>query len=299
MKVKSTLLPQLFFSTDKYAAKIFIKLLLNPDPAKRPTALEAYNNHVSRRFAHLRRLYSQHGDVQWLTAHEASTEYDVAFGLREHFDARKRWRSAIASARAVHRFGKHSRSPSASTTGSGGWGRDHMASEAEGPSSEVPSHDESPSDVSESFMKLSFGSSDPGTNVNVKVTRPEEGETEEKGKVEGSSLADDSLTGSSKDGLKDEVRSDTPLNAQVSGEAGSSLGQLAEFEVKKTVSISNKDLSVGSVDTPHSEIARSVESDLSELKMPGTFHTSKVEREEIQRTPFKWSETFRKLGLFI
>jgi hypothetical protein len=47
IKVKSTFLPKRSFVTDKCAAKIFIKLLLNPDPTKRPTALEAYNNHVS------------------------------------------------------------------------------------------------------------------------------------------------------------------------------------------------------------------------------------------------------------
>lgn len=35
------------FVTDKCAAKIFVKTLLNPDPSQRPTAQEAYNNHVS------------------------------------------------------------------------------------------------------------------------------------------------------------------------------------------------------------------------------------------------------------
>jgi len=156
-------------------AKIFIKLLLNPDPTKRPTALEAYNNH-------------------WLTGHEASTEHDVGVGLREHFDAKKRWRSAIASARALHRLGKHSRALSASSSGSGGWGRDHIHSEAEVISSEAPSQDGSPTDVSESFTKLSLGSSDPGTNANVQITGPEEVETEEEGK-EGSSSAGNPLTG--------------------------------------------------------------------------------------------------------
>ncbi|KAI9567840.1 kinase-like domain-containing protein [Boletus coccyginus] len=140
-------------------AKILIKLLLNPNPTQRPTALEAYSNH-------------------WLTAYEASTEHDVSAGLRENFDAKKRWRSAIASARALHRFGKHSRASSASSSGSGGWGRDHIHSESEA-ISEAPSHDGSTTDASESFTKLSLGSSDPGTNVKVKITGPEEGETEE------------------------------------------------------------------------------------------------------------------------
>lgn len=54
MKVKSASLTTLFFVADKGTgtAKIFIKLLLNPDPAQRPTALEAYNNHVSHCLAH-------------------------------------------------------------------------------------------------------------------------------------------------------------------------------------------------------------------------------------------------------
>ncbi|KAF8547979.1 Pkinase-domain-containing protein [Imleria badia] len=258
-------------------AKIFIKLLLNPDPTQRPTAAEAYNNH-------------------WLTAHEASTEHDVGVGLREHFDAKKRWRSAIASARALHRFGKCSRVSSASSSSSSGWGRDHIHSEAEGISSQVPSQDGSPSDVSESFTKLSLGSSEPGTNINVKVTGPEEGETEEKGEEEGFSPADDSLTGGSAAGLKDEPRSDTALNTQVTNQGGPSLGQLAESDTKGTVSVPIKDPSVDHLDTPHIQSTGSAESDLSELGMPGTFHLSKVEKE---RTPIKWSETFRKFGLFI
>lgn len=53
MKVKSTFLPKWSFVTDECAAKIFIKLLLNPDPTKRLTALEAYENHVSHCVAHL------------------------------------------------------------------------------------------------------------------------------------------------------------------------------------------------------------------------------------------------------
>ena len=53
MKVKSTFLPKGSFVTDEYAAKIFIKLLLNPEPTQRPTALEAYKNHVSHCVARL------------------------------------------------------------------------------------------------------------------------------------------------------------------------------------------------------------------------------------------------------
>lgn len=219
--------------------------------------------------------------------------------MRDHFDAKKRWRSAIASARALHRFGKHSRASSASSSGSGGWGRDHLRSEAEGISSEAPSQDGSPSDASESFTKLSLGSSEPETNVNVKVTGPEEGETEEKGKEEGFSSVDDPLTGGSAACLKDEPRSDTAQATSQGGPSLGQLGQLAESDAKETVSVPIKDPSVDHLDTPHIQSAASTESDQSELKMPGTFHLSKVEKERSQRTPIKWSETFRKFGLFI
>lgn len=229
-----------------------------------------------------------------MTGHEASTEHDVAVGLRENFDARKRWRSAIASARALNRFGRHSRASSASSTASGGWGRDHIHSETEGASSNAPSQDGSPSDVSESFTKLSLGSSDPGTNANVKVTGPEGGETEEKGKVEGFSSPDDSLTGAGVASLKDETNAGTPPNARVSSQAGLRLGQLGESEVKRNTSVLNKDSSV--------KIARpkTAGSDESELRMPGTFQLSEVEKERNVWTgaPRKWTESLRKLGLF-
>lgn len=80
-------------------AKNFIKALLHPDPVKRPTAVQAYED-------------------PWLTTHEPSAEHDLAVGLRERFDPRARWRSAITSARAIHRFGSMG---SRSSTASGGW----------------------------------------------------------------------------------------------------------------------------------------------------------------------------------
>ncbi|KAG6811134.1 hypothetical protein H0H92_008830 [Tricholoma furcatifolium] len=85
-------------------AKDFIKRLLNPDPAKRPTAAEAYKD-------------------AWLTTFSASDEHDISTGLREHFDPRARWRSAIASARALSRFSSlaNSRASSNTDTSGGGW----------------------------------------------------------------------------------------------------------------------------------------------------------------------------------
>jgi serine/threonine protein kinase len=65
-------------------AKSFIRALLNSDPARRPTAEQA--------LAHA-----------WLTSFAAPTEHDLS-GLRENFDPRARWRSAISTARALSRF---------------------------------------------------------------------------------------------------------------------------------------------------------------------------------------------------
>ncbi|KAF8054316.1 Pkinase-domain-containing protein [Lyophyllum atratum] len=92
-------------------AKDFIKTLLQPDPAKRPTAAEAASH-------------------RWLTTHEPSAEHDLSHGLRDHFDPRARWKSAIASARALNRLGSElsgagvSRASTGATGGSktsGGW----------------------------------------------------------------------------------------------------------------------------------------------------------------------------------
>ncbi|KAJ7207341.1 kinase-like domain-containing protein [Mycena rebaudengoi] len=51
-----------------------------PGPAERPTADAAL-------------------DDPWLTTHEPSTEHDLAAGLRDNFDAKARWKTAITSAR--------------------------------------------------------------------------------------------------------------------------------------------------------------------------------------------------------
>ena len=68
-------------------AQSFIRALLNPDPARRLTAEQA--------LAHT-----------WLTSFAAPTEHDLS-GLRENFDPRARWRSAISTARALSRFANH------------------------------------------------------------------------------------------------------------------------------------------------------------------------------------------------
>ncbi|KAI0041377.1 Pkinase-domain-containing protein, partial [Auriscalpium vulgare] len=85
-------------------AKSFIRALLSADPADRPTAADA--------LAH-----------PWLTTHDASTEHDLS-GLREHFDPKARWRSAISSVRALSRFSSGLSAKRAGTSSSGGWGSD-------------------------------------------------------------------------------------------------------------------------------------------------------------------------------
>jgi calcium/calmodulin-dependent protein kinase I len=94
--------------------------------------------------------------LQWLTTHEPSTEHDLAVGLREHFDPRARWRSAISSARAIHRLGSGSRSSTASkqSSASGGWA----------------DSDEEDDEKGDSGRK----GHDPGSNEYVNVVVPDE-----------------------------------------------------------------------------------------------------------------------------
>ncbi|KAG6853832.1 hypothetical protein C0991_000946 [Blastosporella zonata] len=119
-------------------AKDFIKRLLHPDPAKRPTAAEAFKD-------------------PWLTTFNSAEEHDISGGLREHFDPRARWKSAIASARVLNRLGAIARSASTSTSNSGGW----MDSDDEEQAVAAPV------------------ASDPGENDKVVVTPPDEQRTQE------------------------------------------------------------------------------------------------------------------------
>lgn len=144
-----------YWSKVSNEAKSFIKLLLNTDPSQRPTAQQALNDH-------------------WLTTHKASTEHDVISGLRENFDARKRWRTAIMSARVINRFGR--RPSTASSSGSGGWGEDHVhADGGEEDGEEDTAADGELHDLSDQIQaSLSLGGIDPGSNENVKVIGPDD-----------------------------------------------------------------------------------------------------------------------------
>ncbi|KAG7095316.1 hypothetical protein E1B28_006081 [Marasmius oreades] len=154
-------------------AKTFIRSLLNPDPTKRPTASAALND-------------------AWLTTHKPSAEHDLGVGLRDHFDPRARWRSAIASARAISRLkstiGSRNLEKSSSTS-SGGWGPSHTTTGSE---SNVTTDDEDEevgwrnSEASQSpetglSEARKLGSHEPGDNANVTVTAPDEDHPHENG----------------------------------------------------------------------------------------------------------------------
>lgn len=84
-------------------AKAFIRRLAAIDPNDRPTAQEALRD-------------------PWLTRETGPAdeeEIDLIHGLREHFDAKTKWRSVLTGIKAVNRFG--SLGSRTSTSSSGGW----------------------------------------------------------------------------------------------------------------------------------------------------------------------------------
>ena len=69
-----------------------------------------------------------------------ASEVDIGSGLRENFDPKKRWKSAIASARALSRFQSMAapkRTSTSVSTTSGGWAGEEPQSEAQ----QTPSSD--------------------------------------------------------------------------------------------------------------------------------------------------------------
>ncbi|KAJ6555204.1 CAMK/CAMK1 protein kinase [Mycena vulgaris] len=136
-------------------AKEFIKRLLSLDPAARPTAEEALRD-------------------PWLTTHEPSTEHDLAVGLRDNFDARARWKTAITGARALGRLNsgllrKSGSASSGATSGSGGWA---------GVSDDEDEDDEEAGQPQPGGLKREAGEN-VHVNENVRVTPPEREGVEE------------------------------------------------------------------------------------------------------------------------
>ncbi|KAG6334858.1 hypothetical protein ID866_4234 [Astraeus odoratus] len=233
-------------------AKAFIRLCLNPDPYKRPIAKEALEH-------------------PWLTTHQPSTEHDIGAALRQNFDPRKRWRSAIASARVIARFGKvsspRSRASSVSSAGSGGWGEDHTKEEVETKNINGDGADE----ASQGLAKLSLGSGDPGSNDYVKVTGPDDLRTDDEGKGEDSSTSD-YFTGHGKSDIKQAtVKSpESPVEAPLS-----EISKMREVTAP-TAPSSNPP------STPDETQARpSVTLSHEDLKMPGSFHIADVAWENL------------------
>lgn len=113
--------------------------------------------------------------MQWLTTYEPSTEHDLAAGLRDNFDPRARWRSAITRARALHRLGSLGGSSSTSKS-SGGWANsdddDDDDDEPTGHTNGVV--EEQPEEGRTEGVTLNSAYQDPGSNENIKVTGPEE-----------------------------------------------------------------------------------------------------------------------------
>ncbi|EJF58471.1 Pkinase-domain-containing protein [Dichomitus squalens] len=142
-----------YWSNVSDEAKDFVKTLLNPDPAKRPTAAEAL----------------QH---KWLTSHQPSDEHDIGTGLREHFDPRARWRAAIAGARALHRFNSSSSRTSGTSGSSGGWRTGSIAVDSDSDDDNGHGHPH--------LAGASSGSREENHSESeyVKVTAPEDSESE-------------------------------------------------------------------------------------------------------------------------
>ncbi|KAL4063750.1 kinase-like domain-containing protein [Scleroderma yunnanense] len=257
-------------------AKTFIRLLLNPDHSKRPTAEEAFGH-------------------DWLTTHEPSTEHDIGVALRENFDAKKRWRLAIASARAVTRFGKFSspraRASSVSSAGSGGWGEDHITDDRHDQNGKAEdSHGVDTEEVTENLRKVSLGSGDPGSNEYVKVTSPDENQPDDESKA-GDSLTSDNIARPRRVSTKqsmdnstssstcrvNELHADNPNKVQVKTTPPStaSSNSSTALEPRVTTGVASHE----------------------ELKMPGNFYVADVAWQHGTGHHTWWKDIFRKFGL--
>jgi len=104
------------------------------------------------------------------------------------------------SARVINRFGR--RPSTASSTGSGGWGEDHVNEKGKEDADAEEATDGAADDLSNQIKaSLSLGGIDPGSNENVKVIGPDE-KGNQLGKGGASSSPDVSLTGTTESSMK-------------------------------------------------------------------------------------------------
>jgi len=137
--------------------------------------------------------------LQWLTTHQPSAEHDLSTGLRDHFDPKARWRSAIASARAIHRLHSFGSKGSKGSTQSGGWNNE----------------DTSDDEITTPPIREQLTSS-PGSNEYVKVTAPDE-EEEEQQQQRKSPRAAEVPKPTGHDGLEREEATSHPLGHPFAG----------------------------------------------------------------------------------
>ncbi|KAF8800992.1 Pkinase-domain-containing protein [Phlegmacium glaucopus] len=265
--VKETAAAQIEFH-DRYwknvstEAKNFIRSLLNPDSSKRPTATEALAD-------------------QWLTTHEPSVEYDLSTGLREHFDPKARWRSAIASARAIHRLNSFA---SRSSKSSQGWMNDdddddeddlHIGST--GPNSAV--------------SPISLQSEqDPGSNEFVNVIAPEEEESpvRERENVREETILVEETPKPIIPNVEDAEKS--PTIVEKDADAANVLPTFTEQQAP--LQLEPEPMLETEMKEP-TGLRVDVNDDDDEPKMPGSFDVSTANSQE--QTP--WIEVFKNLRL--
>lgn len=66
--------------------------------------------------------------LQWLTTHEPSTEHDLSSGLRDNFNPRAQWKSAINSVQLLQRLNRPGSPASSDKSGiSGGWKNENQS----------------------------------------------------------------------------------------------------------------------------------------------------------------------------
>ncbi|KAI0761678.1 kinase-like domain-containing protein [Trametes elegans] len=289
-------------------AKDFVKSLLNPDPAKRPTAEEALKH-------------------KWLTDHTASAEHDLT-GLREHFNPRARWKAAIAGARAVSRLSSFSSSRSA-TISSGGWrtntgtllDSDDDDDSSDGARTHVP-RDGAAAASTASAGRAS--SSDPGENEYVKVTAPDE-EEHSRGKSRTEGVGSDEPLPPARPGaeggrpseahaLKHESETHLPLHEKVptmlheeaDPAASSTAPTLAEPREQDHARAQAENTGGGQEQEQEQEQERprgSVDGppggrETPELRMPGSFDLPKEQQHKHHHHPHfegGWMNLFKKL----